>query len=350
MNALTCEMCGSTEIVRKDGLYVCQACGTKYSVEDAKKMMAGDKVKVEGTVKVDASDELSNLTVLAHRATEANDWDRAYVYYEKILLINPDDWESNHNVQFYKAFIAHQQNLFTELSTRLDVFQRSIPSLNSMLAKKFTSEQWFKEIPDVWNPVVTNCNSLWNDHVARISKNLGLTMNEAKQKAQAMTLEIIQRNMPAIVYFLTELICNVDTTFGAPTQTWVIANAKSTIDLANRTQKCDPSVVQRLISLIKKYESDYVAPKKQGCYIATAVYGSYDCSEVWTLRRFRDKTLKKSWYGRAFISSYYAISPSLVNWFGDSKWFKRLLQAPLNHLVSRLREEGVEDTPYNDNF
>lgn len=350
MKALTCEMCGSTEIIRKDGLYVCQACGTKYSVEDAKKMMAGDTVTVEGTVKVDASDELSNLTILAHRATEAKDWDRAYVYYERILLITPDDWEANHNVQFYKAFIAHQQDLFTELSTRLDVYQRSISSLNQLLAKKYSSGEYFKEVPEIWNPVIVNCNNLWNDHVTRISKNLGITMNEAKQKAQAQTLEIIQRNMPAIVYFLTELVCNVDATFGSSTQTWVIANAKSTIDLANRTQKCDSSATERLTSLIKKYESDYVAPKKQGCYIATSVYGSYDCPEVWVLRRFRDNTLAETWHGRAFINIYYAISPSIVRWFGDSKWFRCFWQKHLNILVSRLRNSGVEDTPYNDNY
>lgn len=27
---------------------------------------------------------------------------------------------------------------------------------------------------------------------------------------------------------------------------------------------------------------------RKGCYVATCVYGSYDCPEVWTLRRFRD--------------------------------------------------------------
>ena len=58
MKALTCEMCGSTEIVRKDGLYVCQACGTKYSIEDAKKMMTEGSVKIDGPVKIDESDSL----------------------------------------------------------------------------------------------------------------------------------------------------------------------------------------------------------------------------------------------------------------------------------------------------
>lgn len=61
-----------------------------------------------------------------------------------------------------------------------------------------------------------------------------------------------------------------------------------------------------------------------GCYIATAVYGSYDCPQVWTLRRFRDYTLAKTWYGRAFIKTYYAISPTLVKWFGHTKWFKSM--------------------------
>lgn len=41
-----------------------------------------------------------------------------------------------------------------------------------------------------------------------------------------------------------------------------------------------------------------------GCYIATAVYGSYDCPEVWTLRRFRDNFLAENWLGRMFIRQH----------------------------------------------
>ena len=38
MKAMVCEMCGSTELVKQNGMYVCQYCGTKYSVEEAKKL------------------------------------------------------------------------------------------------------------------------------------------------------------------------------------------------------------------------------------------------------------------------------------------------------------------------
>lgn len=84
------------------------------------------------------------------------------------------------------------------------------------------------------------------------------------------------------------------------------------------------------------------------CYVATAVYGSYDCPEVWTLRRFRDYTLAETWYGRAFIHTYYTISPILVKWFGTSATFKRICHTPLEKLVHRLQANGVESTPYKD--
>lgn len=92
------------------------------------------------------------------------------------------------------------------------------------------------------------------------------------------------------------------------------------------------------------------AEQKSGCYIATAVYGSYDCPEVWTLRRFRDNTLDRTWYGRAFIRTYYAVSPTLVRWFGKDSWFQALFRPMLDRLVDRLRQDGVEDTAYQDKY
>ena len=92
------------------------------------------------------------------------------------------------------------------------------------------------------------------------------------------------------------------------------------------------------------------AEQKSGCYIATAVCGSYDCPEVWTLRRFRDNTLDRTWYGRAFICAYYAVSPTLVRWFGKDSWFQALFRPMLDRLVDRLRQSGVEDTAYQDKY
>ena len=86
----------------------------------------------------------------------------------------------------------------------------------------------------------------------------------------------------------------------------------------------------------------------EGCYVATCVYGSYDCPEVWTLRRFRDDTLGKHFLGRMFIRAYYAVSPAIVQCFGNAGWFRRLWRGVLDRMVRRLNGKGLESTPYAD--
>ena len=85
-----------------------------------------------------------------------------------------------------------------------------------------------------------------------------------------------------------------------------------------------------------------------GCYVATCVYGSYDCPEVWTLRRFRDNELSQKRLGRAFIKAYYAVSPTIVKWFGNTNLFKSFWRKRLNRMVSKLQAKGFECTPYDD--
>lgn len=90
-----------------------------------------------------------------------------------------------------------------------------------------------------------------------------------------------------------------------------------------------------------------VKRSKCGCYIATCVYGSYDCPQVWLLRRFRDQALGRRLWGRVFIRFYYMVSPALVAAFGHRGWFRGVCKLFLDHLTSRLRRRGFEDSPYH---
>ncbi|MBQ8932667.1 MAG: hypothetical protein IJ061_00100 [Lachnospiraceae bacterium] len=77
----------------------------------------------------------------------------------------------------------------------------------------------------------------------------------------------------------------------------------------------------------------------EGCYIATCVYGSYDCPEVMTLRRFRDEVLAKYVLGRGFIRVYYFLSPKMVKLFGRTKFFHVFWRGILDRFILHIREK-----------
>ena len=90
------------------------------------------------------------------------------------------------------------------------------------------------------------------------------------------------------------------------------------------------------------------AEKKQGCYIATCVYGSYDSPKVRILRKYRDTMLAGHWWGRAFIKVYYTVSPVLVKHFGERKFFLSFWRKRLDSIVLKLHENGMDGEFYTD--
>lgn len=72
---------------------------------------------------------------------------------------------------------------------------------------------------------------------------------------------------------------------------------------------------QGIINDIKSKNPQFVANEpaaKDGCFIATAVYGNYNAPEVLELRAFRDIFLRRYYIGKKFIKVYYQYSPYLA--------------------------------------
>jgi hypothetical protein len=95
-------------------------------------------------------------------------------------------------------------------------------------------------------------------------------------------------------------------------------------------------------------DKNFSEHNKRSCYIATCVYGSYDCPEVWTLRRYRDIILSASCFGRWFINIYYMISPKIVELFGEKKFFINFCKPILNKFVQKLQNNGIDNSYYSD--
>ena len=126
------------------------------------------------------------------------------------------------------------------------------------------------------------------------------------------------------------------------------ASSRVAYDAAEEARRKQGVLTAELKSTPRQGSTSSSSSSSGGCYIATAVYGSYDCPEVWTLRRFRDAFLARSMAGRAFIRTYYATSPTLVKWFGDAEWFKRPWKAFLDVVVKKLQRRGYSELPYED--
>lgn len=308
MKQLTCEMCGGTDLIKQDGAFVCQNCGMKYSVEEAKRMMIEGTVDVQGTVKVDNSAFVEKYLNNAHRALDKEDWEEVEKYYNMVEQNAPDNMEAVFFSSYGKAMLSLTDSDYYKRQQKFQVLARSMSVISDYYETTTENKEEVLKRINQYIDKMNHINFIYNPNVYGASavgsnlwcKNLMISIRAA---------------------FLTELRQISEKHNDVYLQQLITANANA-LNTANA--------------------------KKGGCYVATAVYGSYDCPEVWTLRRYRDNTLAETWYGRAFIKTYYAISPTLVKWFGDTAWFKNMWKGKLDRMVANLQADGVESTPYED--
>lgn len=326
MNQLTCDLCGGNDLVKDGGFFVCQHCGTKYSVEEARKMM------IEGTVsvKVDNSEKMEKIYTLARRARDEGNNANAAKYYQEIVEENPDDWEA----AFYSVYCAEQgcnlNHLITANSRVLSAAQTAFELIieqNPEPSDERTNMLY--EVSDATYQFAKLLRDFAFDHYIKYMSVDGVTADYNER--------CYQTGMTCLK--LGDFFYDLDDKYAASVY----------YKNANSLWLGKYYLNQVALDRVHEYDPNYQqVVKKSGCYVATCVYGSYDCPQVWTLRRYRDNTLGATWYGRAFIRTYYAISPTLVKWFGNTNWFKKMWKGKLDRMVANLNANGVEDTPYED--
>ena len=133
MKAIACEMCGSNDIVKQEGIYVCQYCGTKYTIEEAQKIVKDEKIDITGsTIRVDVSDDIRNLYQLARRAKNKSDAENATKYYEMILLKDPDSWEAMFYYEYFRVMLCK----VCDIDTAIQNFSDNISTVFYLIREK----------------------------------------------------------------------------------------------------------------------------------------------------------------------------------------------------------------------
>lgn len=173
MKAIVCEMCSSRDVVKDGDYYVCQSCGTKYTVESAKKLMVEveGKVDVSGsTVKVDNSDSLENYRKLARRARESGNSENAAKYYEMVAVQDPSDWEAAFYSVFCRAADTNLANLVGAANRVTGIIE---PTCHLILGDPGMDDEQRKDANrDIANSVKALCKAFADstyDHYNRFS-------------------------------------------------------------------------------------------------------------------------------------------------------------------------------------
>lgn len=109
MKQIVCEVCGSNDLVKEDGCFICQYCGAKYSPEEAKRLIVevNGKVDVSGSkVTVDNTSFVERSLENARRAKAKEDWEECEKYYNMVEQYEPTNIEAIFYSSYGKARMA----------------------------------------------------------------------------------------------------------------------------------------------------------------------------------------------------------------------------------------------------
>lgn len=445
MKQLLCEICGDSNLLKHEDVFICQNCGAQYSIENVKKMLCNDTDTPSGA---DINKKIENYMTLAHSARNSGNNAEAEEYCNKVLEISSTHseawflkgvaagWQSSEANLRVDEFLSCVANALKNAPTLKDLnklykqakieLYELILAINQLKINNIVSyppnyetygqfrsllmlwsvmhlPQHYDEaysyitanIPesevdnaeqlddfDVYGNAIENCDKmliqsgidLWNS---------ALDEFQSSGSPSKYSVEKMMNNGGTAIKMLEEIIPDIPesiTGMSNEQKQLILKSCKNLITMKTvwmDLKSCDvdyiihttahtkvedkrviTAQIRQLHNIISICDPSYeipdvpepTEPSTGGCYVATCVYGSYDCPEVWTLRRYRDYTLDTTWYGRAFIKVYYAISPTIVEWFGETAWFKKLWKGKLDKMVAELQKQGYESTKYNDKY
>lgn len=359
MAKMKCELCESEEIIKEGENFVCKNCGCQYTLEQAKKLIGIQTPNTQN-----APNPLDNLYVLARRAISSKEYRDARSYYSQILKSNPNDWEAVFYSELATGWIEQEsmdapgrvvyhmgkkreliynviKEGYSDKSTQLEKINKVVAEL---IILKEDYHDHYEQSPAIGYRLLskTTLYSCWLS-LGEMMWDYGDNIIETFGDVAAFREPILN-------------LWKLGVELSAEYLDYVYWHPDEFSDTDKKTtMKNNAAIIRRYVNKIGALDSRYYSPtiydtprKKTGCYIATCVYGSYDCGEVWTLRRYRDNVLATKRAGRAFIKLYYAVSPIVVKLFGKKKWFHKMWKKKLDKKVKKLQAQGIENTPYED--
>ncbi len=394
MEHFTCKMCGSTDIDVQEAFFACRACGIKYSVDDAydagslyamaEGAYASDKKREAESYcdKITGVDPchfrawlLKGRSVGEQSTPERIRIEEAVGCFERALDTATEDALGDVGAEVARCIKSLAIGIIDVCCVRygecpersnaqlilnaLVILRRYMPALLERCGA--SAEDVNKKISGRIGDAVREAwiNKIWAEYSeqtfpSKVSWECFREKGFSAVKLLQVAADLYNGDADKTVRHYKNMIHIRQALIDSCGWTYINGKHVPEIMLADDAKNINIDMIMEYHKRIKDIDPSYAIPerprakKNGGCYIATCVYGSYDCPQVWVLRRYRDDTLGATWYGRAFIRTYYAVSPTLVKWFGGTAWFRRMWRGILDRMVYGLSSRGVEDTPYED--
>ena len=299
--------------------------------------------------------ERDELYEIARKALVEKDDQKAIEIYQRIRDQYPVEWEAFFFTLYLNVYVCPDDELINA-ATALYKSEKDVLNL---------IDTYVKDLDKHIDAIIKVGNYL--EEVALDLRDTAFDIFEKSNKDECDIIDLINYNIIAkniISMYINTILKRYSGDFGLIIFENAQHSLESSMDIMSRILpflKGDIKAefeeeLNDLIEIGRRYNLRWPSTisypdeqkAKKGCYIATSVYGSYDCPEVWVLRRFRDYYLAKSLWGRTFIKVYYQVSPLIVVWFGGLIWFKQICKNVLDMIIQRLQDAGYETTPYDD--
>jgi hypothetical protein len=173
MKAMVCEMCNSNNIIKQDGVYVCQNCGSKYDPEEAKKLI----VEISKPIVVDSN--IETLIKSANGFLQLENWEDAMRLFEKVVEQDSTDYRG-----WWGKFLVKSRNFMLSprrLQGDPGIYEEDkvCDASDAVNAIKVASEGVKKDLQGKWDKYVqsvpkTHLLTIIRDYKG-MAKNMALT-------------------------------------------------------------------------------------------------------------------------------------------------------------------------------
>lgn len=349
MNKYVCKKCGNGFLKKNGSVYECEKCHAIFQATEVEIL----------TAPFSSYTQLDTIYYQAEQAMAEKDFKAALCFFQEAKNIDSDGWKATFNISYCKCMILNTDSLEKIVKKADKLGDTSGYILRKIQAESLSENELYNTLAQIKSKLLLAMENLGLEVFANMQKEPSTyLMNNGGTDDYNRVFSHIY----CIGYGWGNDIINIfsEIAHDISVELWEFTVTRQNnfeIDFHNylsiEEKRYNRDTVNTYVSAIKSYRPDYklkYSSKKSsgGCYVATCVYGSYDCPQVWVLRRYRDTALATTWYGRLFIRLYYFASPKVVHIFGNSVWFKAICKRRLDIMVSHLQAEGFEDSPYQD--